>query len=148
MPTLLLHSPADVVSRVLIALGLGSDPANNEAWPVFVSAEPGDPDNCLTLFDTPWRGDGRSMIDGEAWHHHGFQVRVRSATHKEGFARASAIHEGLDQDVHDDIVTLDGTRYLVHAVSGTNILCLGKNVPHTKRSLFTINGLTTIRVLP
>lgn len=147
MPTTLLHSPADIMSQVLIALGLGTDPADSMAWPVFVSVEPSDPDNCITLFDTTWRGDGRSMIDGETWHHYGFQVRVRAATHKIGFAKASAIHEGFDMDVLDMTVTLDGTSYLVQSVTGTDVVKFGQNVPDTKRHLFAVNALAPILVL-
>lgn len=147
MPGILQHSCADILRRVLIALDLGTDPTQYPnvlgEWPVYVDNEPSDPDNVLTVYDTSGRDGGRTMYDGERQENHGFQVRIRSSDHKTGFTRARAIAVTLDRNVYDEVVTLDGTAYLVHAVSRTSdVIRLGK-APGSKRSLFTINALAT-----
>jgi hypothetical protein len=70
-----------VIQQVLIELGLGTDPDTDpgEAWPVYSGSEPGGqdaPDNCLTVYDTDPKPDGRSMLDGETWQHYGLQIRI------------------------------------------------------------------------
>ncbi len=155
MSVALAHSPADVVARLLVALGAGSDPEDTDsdtgrpvgAWPVSVAGEADSPDNVITCYDTAARSDGRSMIDGEQWEHHGILIRVRAKDHPTGQAKARAVRKTLDEGVLDYTITIGGSSYLVHSFSGTSIMTLGKEVPSSKRSLFTINCLVTITPL-
>jgi Bacteriophage minor capsid protein len=147
----LLNSPAEVIRAVIIALELGvvasydsSGVYNGGNWPVFVDGEPSSPDNCVTVYDTAWRSDGRAMVTGETWHHYGFQVRIRSTTSNIGLVQADAIHRAFDELVNQMVIPISPATYLVPAISGTNLLRLGKDTPRTKRSLFTVNGLTPI----
>lgn len=143
------HSPADVVRKLLITLELGhaSPPTSADQWPIYVSAEPTDPDNVITLYDTEGRSHGRVHNDGERQEHHGFQVRVRARTHPLGYAKAKAIAETLDTGIYQEVVTMpDDTHYLVHAVSrGSDVLPIGFESPTSKRVLFTINALVALR---
>lgn len=142
------HSQADIVRRVLISLGLGTDPTVSLAWPVYAGVEPPTPDNCLTVYNTAGRSDGRSMVDGEAFRHLGVQVRVRAITHTTGFAKADAVQDGLERSAYGEVETLDGSRYLVHCFSAVGaVLDLGKEFPVGKRSLFTVNALVSIKML-
>lgn len=144
----LLHSPADILRWLLVQLGLGTDPGNAGSWPVYCSSEPHAPDNCITTYDTEQRGDGRSQISGEMFQHYGVQIRIRSVDHPTGYVKANALANALDQSVYQEVVTVSGTRYLIHAVSRSSaVLPLGKEVPASKRSLFTINLLVSLRLL-
>ncbi len=145
----LLHSPADVLATLLVTLGAATDPeaATLGDWPVYVDSEPPTPDDVLTVYDTTARTFGRSMIDGETLLHEGVQVRVRATDHTTGLIKARAIRQKLDEVVHLNNVTVDGTDYLVWSVDTTSLLKLGKETPTSKRSLFTINGTCSIRRL-
>lgn len=142
MPGALSHSPADVIRRLLIQLGVGVAPGSSP-WPVFITNEPDEPDNCITVYDTTGRGQGRVQITGEKDGHYGFQVRIRSSTSEVGYVKANAIAEALDRQVNRDVVTIGSSQYCIHAVSGRgDILPLGNESPVSERSLFTLNALT------
>ncbi len=159
MPIAFLHSPAQIIQQVLIDLVVGTDPTPWEdeeaaialgaaaAWPVFSVGEPSRPDNVITLYDTSPQFDGSAMVSGETWFHYGFQVRVRAALHQTGFVKANNIHKALDENVLNRVVTLTlpTTQYVVQSISGSAPLVLGKETPSSKRDLFTINALATIR---
>lgn len=145
MSTPMLHSPADILAQLIVDLGKGTDPTAGGAWPVFVAGEPTAPDNAITVYDTTPQDDGRSMIDGEMLGHFGFQVRVRGTTHSVAYVKAEAVRVALEESVYDRTVHRDGSTYLVHCVAKTNFLSIGKDVPTSKRSLFTINGLVSLK---
>lgn len=150
MTPALIHSPADIIRQLLIDIGQGIDVDNvnvNTSWQVFASGEPSSPDNCLAVTDTSWQDDGRSMINGEEWYHYGAQIRVRAVDHPTGFVKTNAVSKALAESVYLRQVDVDGTPYLVHCFSRLTIIDLGKNVPQTKRTLFTLNVLVTLRRL-
>lgn len=149
MSLVLLHSPADIIRWLLVAKSEGTSPLLTplQPWPIYRGNEPTVPDECLTVYDTTAQADGRSMIDGETWRHEGIQVRIRAADYTPAFAKARSIARTLDESVYNDTVAIDGHHYLVHSVSGTNLLVLGKGVPDSKRNLCTVNGLVALRRL-
>jgi hypothetical protein len=150
MPGVLLASPADVIAALLVDLGVGGDAAADPlpGWPAYVGSEPSGPDECLTLYDVAGRDFGRSMVTGDRCEHHGFQLRVRARTHAAGYAKARAAAVAFDRDVFRRAVALGGRAYCVHSVTRTSdVLALGKEVPATKRSLFTVNGTAYILML-
>jgi hypothetical protein len=145
----LTHSPADVLRWALVQMGAGADPTELPlgGWPVYCAGEPDAPDHCLTVYDTTPQADGRAMPTGETFQHYGIQVRVRSSTHAEGWAKADLLRRTLDEDVYDEFVRVGAHAYLVKSVSGTQLLTLGRNAPSTSRFVFTINCKVTIRPL-
>lgn len=149
MPGPLTHSPADVVRWLLVALGLGSSPALEplEAWPVYTDNEPDLPDEVITTGDTSARDSGRVMYDGERAEFNGFQVRVRAGTFDVGYAKAHALAIAMDQ-AYQVVVHVGASSYRVQSISRTSdVLSLGKQVPGSKRSLFTVNALVCLRQL-
>lgn len=147
MANTLTHSPADIVRRLLIALGLGADPPSS-SWPIFAAHEPDLPDNCITVYDTAGVAQGRSMISGELFGTSGFQVRVRAKDHTTGWTKADAIQTDMAKAVYQEVVTISGTRYLVHAIVKIgDVLALGTESPTSKRHVFTINAQAVLRVL-
>ncbi len=105
------------------------------------------------MLDTAPTFDGRIMVDGEMAEWHGVQIRVRSARHVTGWTRVNAIARGIDVDVYRGTVTMEevgaGTADVVYEVQSisrvSGPITLGKNVPSTKRSLFTINANVSVR---
>lgn len=148
----LYHSPAELVRAALVLLGLGSDPdaQPGAAWPCYATFEPVSPDRCITCYDAEAVGHGRSMPDAEQQKHLGAQVRVRALDHRTGYRKASDVKAALD-DLYDLAVVVDspgGTVYVVHSFNRTtDIVSLGKEYPEGARSLFTLNGMLTVRRL-
>jgi hypothetical protein len=122
-------------------------------WPIYCAGEPDSPDEVITVYDTSDRSDGRSMITGETCYHRGVQLRVRARDHLAGRVRAESLRHFLDEGIYRNGVTvpdLVGTgshSYCVHCVSNTMILTLGKEIPASKRSLFTVNATVVLRAL-
>lgn len=141
----LAHSPAHVVAKLLIELGVGIDPATSGEWPVFSAGTPSTPDEVISVFDTVGRLHGRTHPDGETQQHHGIMVRVRSKTHPEGWSKANEISQAFD-GIHQDFVTVGGVQYRVQAVHRTgDINAVGTEPSVSKRSVFTINALVVVR---
>ncbi len=145
MAGLLLHSPADILARLLVTLGQGVATGSGAPWQVQAHTEPSSPDDTITVYDELGIIDARSMLDGEYMEHEGFQVRVRATDSKIGFKRARAIADVLAKHVYDAVVAIDTSTYRVYncCLKG-NVIPLGRQ-PGTKRFLFTINGTVALR---
>lgn len=142
----LTHSPADVIRYLLIDEGLGTLPSVSGSWPVYAANEPDTPDNCITVYHTSNTIHGREMTAGETQEHEGVQIRIRSAGHNTGYVKADTIKRALDTSVSWNTVTISGTDYLVHAVHRTTgVLSLGKDLTNSRRDLFTINAVASLR---
>lgn len=144
----LTNSPADILRWLLVYLVQGTDPADADAWPVYVSSEPNQPDNCITVYDTQGQDDGRSMRDGELYAHPGFQVLVRSQDHVAGWQKATAIRTALAMEVLRLTLAVGPSTYLIQCISHIGqVLAIGKDAPSSKRSLFTVNGMVSVEQL-
>lgn len=142
MPVL-LHSPADIIRRLIIALGLGTDPSSNLAWPAYAPVEPANPDNILAVTTTTGRDLGRDMVTSTRLEMYGVQVMVRSSTEAVGYPKASAVADALDQ-LSWDSVTLDGTAYTCkHLIRSSGPLSLGYEA-NSRRWRSSINFLAWI----
>lgn len=154
MASLLLNSEAELVQQLLIVLGLGTTPptntvANNSAWPVFASNEPAEPDNIITVIDTPNQTFARLMPTGKYAHQYGFRVRVRAVDHPTGYQKIKQIALQLAHNVGGDAgpinVVCTGNNYLIHAIAKIGgVMALGKDAPKSKRSVFTVDGYVVL----
>jgi hypothetical protein len=154
-----IHSPADIVRWLLVELGEGSAPltpvSRASLWPVYATNEPSSPDECITVYDTVGRGDGRLMISGREINHYGVQVRVRSITHRTGWQKAESIRVSLSERTLEEAVSVPDvegvngglpTPYIVHCLAQIGaVLPIGTETT-SKRSIFTVNALVTIRL--
>lgn len=142
----LTHSPADVLARLLVEMGLAGDPdVEGAEWPARSEEEVAVPEGVITVFDTAGVDNGRDAF-GDRTEHHGIQVRVRSGTFPSGWAKAEALAVALD-GVHWDLVAVEGVTYLVHTVDRTGpVLRLGKERTSSRR-LFTVNALISLTQL-
>lgn len=150
------HSPADIIRHLLIAKLLGSYPVTPPGvWPVYVSFEPDAPDNVITLFNTTGHSGGRVMIGGELQDHYGFQVRIRAVDDPTAYIKGNRIRAVMSEDVRMTEITIESSRYLIHAVSNIgNLIGLGRETvkfgmdpSSTKRSIFVLNARASIRQL-
>ena len=153
MSSSLANSPAEIVRQLLVDQGIGtfpSPPGNQSgSWPVYVAEEPSQPDNCLTVYDTTGKDDGRRMIDGVMFTHDGFQLRIRSTDHQTGWVKGREARTFFSEVVKTNTVTINGVSYLVWAVTGIGqLLVLGYDTGNSKRRLFTLNALVSVQQLP
>lgn len=148
MPGSLAHSPADVVRRLLIALGHGTAPSASGLWPIYHPDMPNAPDNAIVVRDTEGVNHGRAGPDAERAEHYGVQVLVRSNADDDtdGWVKANAVAIALDEDAFDASVTIGASTYCVYTINRTGpVIPLGKELPPSKRYLFSINALASIR---
>ncbi len=163
----LQHAPADVVRWLAIQMGLGTSPNDldptthmpNGLWPVYWNNEPdptvAQPDELIVVYDTTGQDDGRTMPDGEAVAHHGFQVRVRGAKAATVRRKLDAIRDAFSRSVYNDVVIVPATNadsttatYRVACIVRIKTIPdITKNAPKTKRSIGTLNALVSLRQL-
>lgn len=140
-----LHSPADIVRRILIAEGAGTDPDENDEWPVFCAKEPNTPDKTITIYNMVGFSDGRFMVDGELFYHPGIQLRIRSEHSPQGAAKAHAVRNLMSR-LNKEEVTVSGTPYLLYCLGKiTEVRELGDESPTSKRQVFTIESVAALR---
>lgn len=141
----LTHDPADIVRYLLIAIGHGTLPTASGSWPINVMNEPDTPDDCITVYNTTGKVQGRIQKTGEFVEKPGIQVRIRAANYSTGYTKGKQIETSLDTDVLQDTVTIGSSQYRVHALSRTaNLVWLGKDVTSSKRQVFTLNYTVTL----
>lgn len=144
----LAHSPCEIIGQLLIDLAIGTD-SQSADWSVFVSSEPDEPDESITVYDTANVLEGRVQPTGETQEQHGIQIRVRAATYATGWAKANAIANQLDTQVLREIIVLGAATYHVHSVDRTSgPFHIGKESPTSKREVFTINATCSLRQVP
>lgn len=139
------HSPADVLRRLLVTLSHGTLPSAAGSWPISVAQEPDDPDDDMTLYDEVGRKDGRAMASGEVYEHHGVQLQLRAAKFTEGYAKVSSVVGALDQDAEGAGVTVDASSYVVYAVSRPGTVNYLGHEPESRRHVWTVSLLASIR---
>lgn len=145
MSGLLLHSPAHIVSRILIAEGLASDPTPTVGvWPVIVGREIDKPDNAVTIRNTTGRDNGFIQYSGELTEMPGIQIRVRGVDENVAHTKARRIAVTLDEGVREEIAVIDDSVYLVHSVDRVGgVISLGRE-SQASRHLFTINFVVSL----
>ena len=146
----LSHTPSQVIRQLLIDLLLGAD--GGTSWPVYATHEPNAPDNCITVYDTVGRNQGRFQVGGEIQETHGIQVKVRATDAQTASAKASEIKTSLSENVHLTSVTVTddegfGTAtqdYVLYNISFSSGPIPIPN-PDNDRKVFTLNLLANLR---
>jgi len=142
----LLHSPADILRAGFVRLETLAWPETaapvtraEGAWPAYVGAEPAEPANCVTLYDTS------PVVLSRGRYRYGVQLRVRSNEDAVGRAKAEQLAHTTDIAVYRLGVTLDGIGYCIVNVSQLGVIAAGPPLPANKRSLYTLNLMARIR---
>jgi hypothetical protein len=149
------HSPAQIVRRLLIGLGLGSDvDAGGQPegeWPVYDNDEPDRPDNTVTLFDYDGPDEGSTQPDGEMQGLDALQIRVRCKTKIAGWRKAYEIKQAIEKSplvggqAYNVNVGIETTWYKIHCFSRiSNVIPLGKETPTSTRKIFVVNCLVDV----
>lgn len=146
----LSHSPAEVVRKLLVDLGLATAPTTPPGgWPAYVDHCPDVPARSLCVYNTESRLQGRRMVDGVVCEHYGLQVRVQSEPLAPEYAmnRARSIATVFAEQVLRNNVAIGSSTYLVQSIARTSgVLSLGMDTANRHR-LFTINFLVSLRQL-
>lgn len=140
----LAHTPADIIRRVLIELGIGADPPA-VPWPVYSPTLPSTPDNCMATKNTTPVDGGRDMVTSDRQEAHGVQLTVRATTEAVGYAKAQAAGLAMDKQMNGYAITIDAATYHVFTVEKAGgVLPLGKE-QNSSRFLYTVNCLVYVR---
>lgn len=148
MASAMTHSPARVLAKLLVDLGVGGDPEASPlpAWPVGWGQERSDPDNVITCRGASADLQSRDQF-GTQQQREGVTVRVRAGTEAAGQAKTNAVQVALD-GVDSRTVTVGASTYRVWSVHRTSGgLHIGKDKPGSHRDVFTLNVLLTVTQL-
>lgn len=151
--SVLAHRPAEVIRQLLIDSGLGiapTYPGVSADWSAYSPDLPDRPDRCISIRDVDNQMNGREMFTGRHEEFHGVQLVLRSVDPDSGHAKAAEVVTYLDSysTLYDRLVTVGAVAYLVHSFDRSGgILYLGDESPSSRRSLFSINAMVTIRRL-
>lgn len=144
MPYGLKHSPAQILAKHLVAMGLGTTPTTDSSWPINYDNEPGRPDAVITVYDTPgslFRNDPF----GQRNEHNGIQIKIRAGTHSVGYEKADAIATALDNWTNVVTVLIDTSIYCLAMVRRTSpVIRMGPEGNTTRRG-YTVNALVYVR---
>lgn len=145
----LLHTPADILRRLLIEWGVGTDPSPTlQAWPVYAFNEPPSPDNVITCYDTTGRIAGRIQLTSRRIERQGCEVRVRGSKTTDAASKVLQVVNALDLTVRMVVeVTNPTASYLVHTVTRTGSLINLGQEPGGRRWLYTVNCLINVTML-
>lgn len=142
------HSPAHILSTLLIADGLAGDPSKSELWPAFVNFLPNDlgpSSKQLSCYDTQGIRDGRILRTGEVIEHPGVQIRFRASQSHEAYSKAGDVALHLDA-LHRREIQLDSVSYLIINFSRQSpIVNMGTSREEKSFSNLTINYTLTIK---
>lgn len=147
MADLFTHPVAQIVSRLLIGLGVAVTRTSSlPSWSISVNSEEDAPDDVITVYDTGARSWGRSQTTGDQLSHPAVQIRVRGRDQKTAYDRAKLIATKLDRNVNHVSVTVGSSTYCVQSISRVpGILFFGKESETSQRRIFLINAYATIR---
>lgn len=110
-------------------------------WPYFLSRQPDDPTQCVTLYNAAPRLDGRNM-DGTRITHPGVQIRSRASKETHAYEILRVIGDYTDTILRED-VTVESVAYRVQNTTLTSgILPLGST--EDKNHQFTLNLIMTL----
>lgn len=137
-------SPADVVSRILIAETFVTDPSAETDWPCFVNHVPSRPDNVVACFDTSGIIDGRTHSDKRVHQHDGVMIRLRASAYDSGYTQMRTLSDALDA-MRNVSLTHESVEYCLHVFTrrGT-IMSLGQSQANDRNDYFSLNGLVLI----
>ena len=150
----LYHTPAEIVTQLMIDLGLADGPETTNGltgWTVFPLQFREDPEQALQVKDTAGRLHGRSQITGEAGEHYGIQVLARSSQDvSTPYKKIKAVLAFFDTQVRRESVTLFdqdnfmNRTYRVNAITRTSTAVPAGN--DGRRFFYSGNALASIEL--
>lgn len=148
MISTLNHPVHKIIQKLLIELGLGTTPTDNQPWPVSAPKEPTSPDDCIVVNTTTGVEVGYRAQDGIVQYHKGFQVMVRCSDDTLGYRKAEFIKAALNESVDHHVIILDSNSYCVDiCTSSGDIINMGMRRSETRLQLWSINFTTDLKQL-
>lgn len=144
--TALEHTPAEIIRRLLLTLGHGTDPDTGSGeWLLFHNQMPEAQDKEICVYNTQPIDQGKTM-QGDKHLRRGISISVRARGSNESITKAELIAVSLDT-ISRSYVTIGATTYLVHAIQHNGVISAGRGQQDT-RYLSTINCTAPITKVP
>jgi hypothetical protein len=146
MTALLTHPHVEVIAKLLVDLGEGTqrDTNSSGAWPIFIGTIPDSPDSCIVINRTTSRIGGWFQT-GDADEHFGFQILVRALGSSAAEAKVDSIIGKFDRTVNCTTVTISSSSYCVYAITREgDAIPLGTE-EESERYLFSLNAVVALR---
>ena len=144
------HSPAEICKHAIVDMGHGVDPSasSTTAWMTYSDGFPDKGnDSMIVVQSADGRDHGREHVSNKRVESHGVRVLIRSAAYTAGFVKGNAIGQSMDSFL-DRTVNIGGTRYVVkNFIRTSDVLFLGRDLPSSKRFLFSINAQVNLEKL-
>lgn len=143
------HTPAEIVTKMLVDLGVANYADDDEqltGWIVYPTHLAESPDRAMAVVDTAGRLHRRTHVSGVIGEHYGLQFLVRGANAPvTSYVKAKEVMHFLDTEVNREIVVIDGYTYRVNAITRTSV-----TVPAGRdgaRFLHSGNAIASIELL-
>lgn len=106
----LYHSPAEIITQLVIDLGIADGPETDDGltgWTVFPIQMEEDPDDAIQVTDTSGYMHGRSHVTGIVGEHYGIQILVRGSEDISApYKKLKSIMSLFDEEVQRETVIL------------------------------------------
>ena len=150
MTTGILVDPAAVVVRKLLtdeAVGTFPPvpPTTPDAWPIYAMHEPGEPGDCITVFEDGSGDDNGKTMQGERVERQGIRIKVRCNTEVEGYAKAYEIAGLLDRVARRE-VAVNSRTYVVWSFKRATGPVQGGQETDSDRYSFVMSGTVGVRL--
>lgn len=142
----MIHTPAEILRRLLVEQGLISDPEDDLAsWPATISLLTAVQDKTVALYDTDPLELGRSL-DGTFHHMPGFQITVRTGPegYAEGWEKVQELY-GYLTGASPVSVNFPDESYYIYSILAEPPRSMGRE-PGNRRCLFSCNGSAHITI--
>lgn len=140
----LKRQASEIIQQMLVDLGEGTDPVDQDDWPLFYSNLPDTPSKAVVVLDIAGDDHGRFMSSGEMQGHFGIRILVRGDG-TSGYPKAASIRQTLDVQVKRTLVTVGDWSYRVNSINRkTDVLDQGMESPNTRRRVYSIEATAHI----
>lgn len=152
----LRHMPCQIVQQLLIANGQGTNPEEEDLWPVYYDNLPDSPNSAIRVLDTD--GSGNRLHLGPYIEKQGVQILVRSEG-TEGYHNKTTYIAKILDEIHREEITLEvidsstgsvvsEVTYRVNAVHrDPTIRRLGREREGGQRFMWSLNAIVDIEII-
>lgn len=140
---MLITQQANIIRAMLIIEGKAFEAGKNIDWSIFVSSEPDEPDNCLTIYNNRGTLQGRIHETGETVQHYGFQTKIRGKTDAVASAKGRQLM-GVYDGILRYLITVDGQALRIQSITIRSPLLPMGQESKNRRQLYVFNAIATI----
>ena len=140
------YTPAGILLQALIAGAVIKVPNETPVWSGYVKFMPTDDEHTVTFYDTEPEIAGRVIATGETVRRWGVMARSRCGrdAYNLGWGKLRKIENYLTNG-RNRAVSFPDARFVLHSVSVVSGPMFVGEEPETKRCLFSLNLLASIR---